>query len=52
MKIGIVANEPSGDLLGASVVRELKTLVPDARYVGVAGPRMQAAGCETEIDIP
>ena len=47
MKIGIVANEPSGDLLGASIVREIRARVPDARFVGVAGPRMQDAGCET-----
>lgn len=50
MKIGIVANEPSGDLLGASVVREIRLRVPDARFVGVAGPRMSAAGCETLLD--
>jgi len=49
MKIGIVANEPSGDLLGASIVRELKALVRDARFVGVAGPRMLEAGCETLV---
>jgi lipid-A-disaccharide synthase len=47
MKVGIVANEPSGDLLGASVVRELKARVPNLLCVGVAGPQMQAAGCET-----
>jgi lipid-A-disaccharide synthase len=49
MNIGIVANEPSGDLLGASLVRELKAHVPDASFVGVAGPHMQAAGCETLV---
>jgi lipid-A-disaccharide synthase len=49
MRIGIVANEPSGDLLGAALVRELKARVPDARFVGVAGPQMQAAGCETLV---
>jgi len=47
MKIGIVANEVSGDWLGAAVLRALKARVPDARLVGVAGPRMQAAGCES-----
>ncbi len=45
--IGIVANEPSGDLLGAALVRALSDLVPDLRCVGVAGPHMLAAGCET-----
>jgi lipid-A-disaccharide synthase len=49
MKIGIVANEPSGDLLGAALVREIKSRAPDARFFGVAGPRMQSAGCETLV---
>jgi len=49
MKIGIVANEPSGDLLGAAVARELEIRVPDARMTGVAGPQLQAAGCETLV---
>lgn len=45
--IGIVANEPSGDQLGASIVRALQARLPDARFVGVAGPKMLAEGCET-----
>jgi lipid-A-disaccharide synthase len=49
LKVGIVANEPSGDILGAAIVRELRARVPDARFVGVAGPRMQAEGCETLV---
>jgi lipid-A-disaccharide synthase len=49
MKIGIVASEPSGDLLGAALVRELKAQVPCACFVGVAGPQMQAAGCDTLV---
>lgn len=47
MIFGIVANEVSGDLLGAAILRELRELIPNARFVGVAGPRMQDAGCET-----
>jgi lipid-A-disaccharide synthase len=47
LTVGIVANEPSGDLLGAAVVREVKAALPDTRVIGVAGPRMIAAGCET-----
>lgn len=47
--IGVVANEPSGDILGASLVRELKALIPSARFVGVAGPHMLEAGCETLV---
>lgn len=45
--IGIVANEPSGDQLGALVVRALRHRLPDAEFVGVAGPRMLAEGCVT-----
>lgn len=45
--IGIVANEPSGDQLGALLVRALRERRPELRFVGVAGPRMQAQGCES-----
>lgn len=51
LTIGIVANEASGDLLGAALIRELKALAPDSRFVGVAGPQMLAAGCETLVDM-
>ena len=46
MKIGLVAGESSGDLLGAGLVRELRRRFPDARFEGVAGPAMLEAGCE------
>jgi len=44
MKIGIVAGEPSGDLLGCQLIRSLKAYIPELEFVGIAGPRMQAAG--------
>ncbi|MFP1496620.1 hypothetical protein ACLB1Q_15510 [Escherichia coli] len=31
---------------GGRLIRALKERVPNARFVGVAGPRMQAEGCE------
>ncbi|WP_462320353.1 lipid-A-disaccharide synthase [Halochromatium sp.] len=45
--IGIVANEPSGDQLGALLIRALRQLRPELGFVGVAGPQMLAEGCET-----
>jgi len=50
MRIGIVANEPSGDQLAAILIRALRDLRPDLDCVGVAGPRMTAAGCSSLID--
>ncbi|WPL18024.1 Lipid-A-disaccharide synthase [Thiorhodovibrio winogradskyi] len=49
--IALVANEPSGDQLGALVLRALRARCPDARFVGVAGPKMIAEGCETWLPL-
>lgn len=45
MRIGLVAGETSGDLLGAGLIQELRELSPDIQFEGVAGPAMQSAGC-------
>ena len=44
--IGIVAGEPSGDLLGAELVKALRRLEPRLRFAGIAGPKMMAAGVD------
>lgn len=46
MRVLIVAGEASGDLHGAGVVRELKTLDPDTMIYGIGGDKMQDAGME------
>ena len=46
MKIGLVAGEASGDLLGAGLIRAIREREPNASFEGVAGPEMVAAGCE------
>jgi len=45
IRIAIVAGEVSGDLLAAGLIRELKQRLPQVEFEGVAGPRMQRAGC-------
>jgi len=42
--VGIVAGEPSGDLLGSMLVLALRRLIPEIEFIGIAGPQMQAAG--------
>ena len=47
----IVAGESSGDILGSSVIRELKKNNPEHEFKGITGPRMTEAGCEPWFDI-
>ncbi len=45
LRVGLVAGEASGDTLGADLIHALRRLSPDTEFFGVAGPKMQAAGC-------
>lgn len=46
MHLFISAGEPSGDLHGANLVREIKAIDPNIRVSGFGGDRMSAAGCQ------
>jgi lipid-A-disaccharide synthase len=47
LQVGLMAGEPSGDLLGAGLVREIRRIYPDAGFCGIAGPAMLAEGVES-----
>jgi lipid-A-disaccharide synthase len=46
LRIGLVAGEASGDLLGAALIAAVRRLQPEVEFAGVAGPRMRALGCK------
>ena len=46
LRIGIVAGEASGDLLGAGLIQAIRAHKPDVVFEGIAGPRMIEQGCK------
>ncbi|MEM8791114.1 MAG: lipid-A-disaccharide synthase [Pseudomonadota bacterium] len=49
--IYLVAGEPSGDRLGADLMRALRVEQPDIRFAGLGGIGMRGAGLEPLFDI-
>ncbi|MDZ7625113.1 MAG: lipid-A-disaccharide synthase [Ignavibacteriaceae bacterium] len=45
-KLMIITGEVSGDLIGASLIRELKSLKPDLKITGIGGDRMHSEGMD------
>lgn len=51
MLVGLVAGEESGDILGADFIQAFQQQFPHAKFIGVGGRRMKAAGMDCWYDV-
>jgi lipid-A-disaccharide synthase len=51
LRVFFSAGEPSGDLHGANLIRQLRQRHPGLEAVGYGGPHMAAAGCQLHADL-
>lgn len=51
LRIGIIAGEASGDILGADLIRAIRARVPGAEFEGVGGALMTAQGMRSLCDM-
>lgn len=51
LRIGIVAGEPSGDELGATLIAAIKKKYPDVIVEGIGGEKLISEGCRSLFDM-
>jgi len=51
IRVFFSAGEPSGDLHGANLIRQLQRRCPQLEAVGYGGPQMAAAGCQLHFEL-